>query len=115
MSTQQKQENRGGLRAGAGRKPGLQTSLAAAQVEKMLRKARRAAKKHGKDVDDVLLEFVYSVQEKTRDRLAAIKLWKDFSAVKITEGGETDKALGPAVFLPSQRPTLSVVDGKKSA
>lgn len=115
MISQKKQENRGGFRPGAGRKPGLPTSLSASQVEKMLRKAKQAAKAHGKDVDDVLLAFVYSESEKTRDRLAAIKLWKDYSAPKPTEGGAADKELGPALYLPAQRPHLVSVDGGKAA
>lgn len=81
----------------------------------MLRKARKAAKRHGKDVDDVLLEVIYAVQERTADRLSAIKLWKEYTAPKVSEGGEADKVLGPAVFLPSQRPQLSVVQKDEKA
>jgi hypothetical protein len=81
----------------------------------MLRKARKAYRKHGKDVDDVLLSFVYDVELKPTDRLAAIKLWKEYSSPKPGEGGTADKELGPAVFLPAQRPTLVATDGKKVA
>ena len=53
------------------------------------------------------------------NRLAAIKLVKDLSAPKISEGGETDKALGPSIYLPEQKPALAAVtdinDAKKSA
>jgi hypothetical protein len=111
----QKQETRGGFRAGAGRKPGPKTSLSAHQVAQMLRKARKAAKKHGKDVDDVLIEFIYDEKLRAADRLASIKLFKEYTAPKISEGGVADKENAPAVFLPSQRPVLAAADGKKVA
>ena len=81
----------------------------------MLRKARRASKKHGKDVDDVLLSFVYDVDARVADRLAAIRLWKEYTAPKLTEGSDGDKALGPAVFLPEHRPQFGVIEGGKAA
>ncbi|HEU4340470.1 MAG TPA: hypothetical protein VFU31_02755 [Candidatus Binatia bacterium] len=81
----------------------------------MLSKAKRWAKQRGKDIDDVLLGFIYSEEEKTADRIACIKLFKEYTLAKISEGGETDKQLGPAVFLPEQRPTLKAVDGGKAA
>jgi hypothetical protein len=115
MTTGPKKDNRGGYRPNAGRKPGPQSSLGAYQVARMLRKARRYAKNHGKDVDDLLLDVIYSKEERTADRLAAMKLWKEMTTPKIKEGGETDKALGPALFLPEQRPQLQVVNGGKSA
>ena len=104
-----KQENRGGYRAGAGRKPQRGSTLTATAVAKMLRKARKAAKVYGKDVDDVLLGFVYDEETRTADRLAAIKLWKEYTSAKMTEGGAADKELGPALFLPEQRPRLEAV------
>lgn len=110
-----KQENRGGFRPGAGRKPGPKTSLSAYQVANLLRKAKRAAKKHGKDVDDVLIGFIYDETGRMADRLAAIKVFKEYTAPKITEGGTADKENAPAVFLPEQRPVLSVVKSTKTA
>jgi hypothetical protein len=89
--------------------------LSAFSVAKMLRKARKASRKHGRDVDDVLLAFVYDEKAKPTERLAAIKLWKEYTSPKISEGGEADKTLGPEVFLPQHRPTLSVVETKKTA
>src|SRR5688572_12748525 len=111
MTTGPKPERRGGYRPNAGRKPGKQTSLAAYQVAKMLRKARKYATKYGKDMDDLLLEFAYDPNGRVQDRLAAVKAFKDFTMVKITEGGEADKALAPALFLPEQRPVLATVNG----
>jgi DNA primase len=115
MSSDQKQENRGGYRPNAGRKPGKQVSLGAYQAARLLRKVRRYAKNNGKDPDDLLLDIIYSKEEKTNDRLVGMKLLKEFTTPKITEGSETDKALGPAVFLPEQRPVLTAVDGGKAA
>ena len=89
--------------------------MSAFSVAKMLRKARKASRKHGKDVDDVLLAFVYDENAKPTERLAAIKLWKEYTSPKISEGGPADKELGPAVFLPEHRPTLATAEGKKVA
>jgi hypothetical protein len=104
METVPKIERRGGARPNSGPKP---QTLSANQVLKMLRKARKWAKRHGKDVDDILLSFIYGDEVKPADRIACIKLWKEYTIAKMAEGGTTDKELGPAVFLPSQRPVLS--------
>lgn len=108
-----KVENRGGARPGAGAKP---QTLSARQVQLMLDKASEYAKKHGKTVDEVLLDFVYKGDAKDADRLAAIKLFKTYTIAKLQEGGETDQILGPAFFLPDQRPDpakLHVLHGGK--
>ena len=130
----QKKETRGGKRAGAGRKPGYSPGrepLSVRQVQEMLDKAKEYAKKYGKTVDDILLDFVYGITKiplvdegggvlellekavSTKDRIACIKLWKEYTSPKITEGGEADKAVGPAVFLPEQHPRLELIDGGK--
>lgn len=105
MSTGPKKDNRGGARAGAGRKP---ETLSARQVQAMLDKAKERAKKEKKEIDDILLDLIYG-DNPPKDTLAAIKLWKEYTIAKLSEGGETDKALGPAVYLPEQRPKLQVV------
>jgi hypothetical protein len=115
MTDVQKVERRGGFRPGAGRKPDKQHTLATYQVAKMLRKAKKLAKLRGKDIDDILLEIIYSAQDKPRDVIAAIKIFKDLTMPKISEGGDTDKTLGPAVFLPEHRPSLTVVKNDKVA
>ena len=133
--TNQKPDGRGGKRAGAGRKPGYSPKklpLSVAQVEEMLEKAKAYAKKYGKTIDEILLEFIYGVTEipivdegqevleiltrkvGTRDRIACIKLWKEYTS-KLAEGGEGDQELGPAVFLPDRHPRLEVIDGGKSS
>src|ERR1043165_4842555 len=104
MSSGPKKENRGGYRPNAGRKPGSGATLGSQQVARLIRKARRFAKQHGKDHNDVLFEILYSPQERTIDRLAAIKHVNEMMVPKIQEGGEADKQLGPTFFLPEQRP-----------
>ena len=130
-ASNQKPDGRGGKRAGAGRKKGYSPAklpLSVAQVEEMLEKAKAYAKKYGKTIDEILLDFVYGVTEiplvsekdrdilevfarrvGTRDRIACIKLWKEYTSPKITEGGEGDQQLGPAIFLPKKHPRLEVV------
>ena len=128
--TNQKPDGRGGKRPGAGRpkgySPGRET-LSVRQVKEMLEKANAFAKKHEKTIDEILLEFIYgetdialmaegTIEERLgqkvaiKDRIACIKLWKEYTSPKITEGGEGDKELGPAVFLPDRHPRLKVVD-----
>jgi hypothetical protein len=89
--------------------------LSQIQVKRMLRKGRKWAREHKKDVDDWLLHVIYAAETRDSDRIAAIKLWKDHTMVKISEGGDADKALGPSVYLPEQRPVLAAVNGGKSA
>ena len=114
MQKGQNVEHRGGVRAGVGRKPGPKTTLGAQEVARLRRKVKKYTKLYGKDPDDVLMGFIYGASERTVDRLAAIKLLKEYTAPKITEGGEADKTLGPAVFLPEHRPPeLSVIHGEK--
>jgi hypothetical protein len=115
MSTGPKKiENRGGARVGAGRKP---ETLSAKQVQLMLDKAKEYAVKYGKTVDEVLLDFIYKEDAKDADRLAAVKLFKTYTIAKLQEGGETDQQLGPAFFLPEQRPDpakIHVLQGGKT-
>jgi hypothetical protein len=107
MSTGPKKiENRGGARPNSGPKP---QALSVRQVDAMLKAADDRAKSEKKTLDDILLDFAYDAELSAKDRLASIKLFKDFSAVKITEGGDADQELGPAVYLPEQRPVLKAV------
>lgn len=101
-----KKDNRGGKREGAGRK---RETLSQSQVREMLAKAKEYAKKYGKTIDDILLEVIYSDNQK--DALAAVKLWKEYTIAKLQEGGEIDTQIGPEVYLPDQDkgPELKVV------
>lgn len=107
-------ENRGGARENSG--PKKQT-LSVRQVQEMLEKAKEYAEKYKKTIDEVLLDFVYNPESKDADRLAAIKLFKTYTIAKLQEGGETDQQLGPAFFLPDQRPdpaSFQVINGGKT-
>jgi hypothetical protein len=106
MSTGPKPETRGGYREGAGRK---RETLSVRQVSDMLAKAKEFAKKNKKTIDEILLAFIYDEELPAKDRLASIKLWKEYTIAKLQESGETDIALGPAVFLPAQHPRLVAV------
>ena len=115
MDQPMKQENRGGARPNTGPKPGTLRTLSASQVQKMLRTAKKWAKRTGKSIDDVLCSIIYNDEAKNSDRLAGIKVFKEYTAAKLQEGGEADKALGPALYLPEQRPSLSAVKTDKAA
>ncbi len=101
-----KRDGRGGARPGSGRKP---TTLSAWQVENLLKTLARKAKETGKDIDQLLVDKVYGDKLSDRNFLAAVKLIKDLTSPKLTEGGEADKALGPSIYLPEQKPTLAAV------
>ena len=100
------EDNRGGKREGAGRPT---ETLSTAQVRAMQNVARMFAKKYGKTIDMVLAEFIYDEGLGEKDRLAAIKLWKDKTMIPLSEGSEGDKDLGPITYLPKERPELKVV------
>ncbi len=116
MAKQAKSSNWGGARPGSGPKA---ETLSVSQVRKMLKKAETYAKEFGKDVDDILLDFIHATGERgeqatINQSIACIKLWKDYTIAKLQEGSEADRTLGPKVFLPEQHPRLEVIDGGKS-
>jgi len=97
MAAQAKKDPRGGKRVGAGRPPGRET-LSVRQVKEMRAKMKERAKVTGKDENDILIDFIQALDAEgepikiaLRDRIACIKLWKDYTSPKITEGGEADK------------------------
>lgn len=80
----------------------------------MLDAAKRKAQETGRTLDDILLDIVYDDETPKRERLAGIRLFKDFSTPKIAEGGPTDKAQGPGILLPEEAPPDNVVKLKDS-
>jgi len=112
--------NHGGKRAGSGRPLGYSPGrepLSVRQVEEMRDKMRVRAEITGKDENDILIDWIQAqdadgtpVDIGIRDRIACMKVWKEYTSPKITEGGEADKSIGPAVFLPEKHPRLEVVD-----
>ena len=107
-----KNPNWGGKREGSGRKP---QTLSASMLQKHLKKAEKYAKEHGKDLDDVLLEGIYQAHEKSdaRTAFAGIKIWNDMTNIPVTEDSDTDKGLGPQIFLPEKRAEVTVFPGGK--
>jgi hypothetical protein len=81
----------------------------------MLDKAEEFSKKKGKTIDDILLGFIYDDETPQKDRIACMKLWKEYTIAKLQEGGETDKQLGPGIYLPQEKPDpTKVVELKKA-
>ncbi len=95
----------GGKREGSGRK---KETLSITQVNAMLTSAKKYAKKHKKSIDEILLDFIYDTSKDNKiavkNRIACIKLWKEYTIAKLQEGGETDTTLGPTIFLPKKVP-----------
>src|SRR5688572_3482077 len=110
MSTGPKIEHRGGARPNSGPKP---EALSTKQLRSVLREVRKRAKKEGKTIAGGLLDIFYDQTASANFRISAAKLLWDKTMIQVSEGGEADKALGPAVFLPEHRPQLSVIEGKK--
>ncbi len=101
----------GGARVGAGRKS---APLSQSQVRKLLRRVQKDAKKRGKHYHEVLIEIIHGPEERSADKISAIKHLDDLLIPRIQEGGEADKALGPVLFLPEHRPPqLDVINGGK--
>ena len=111
-----KKENRGGARPNSG--PKRQT-LSVRQIREMRKAAEKRAKQEGKTLYDILLDFSYDADLSVKDRQASIKLYLDKMHISVSEGGETDQALGPSIYLPEQKPTLAAVtdinEAKKDA
>ena len=114
-----KVERRGGTRPGAGRpakpKNYLMTNY---QIKKMILTARGIAKKRRKTLDAVLIEMAYDA-ESDRDKLAAIKVYKDLVMGK--RSTVTSKSVAPVqerskMGLPPRKPDpakLNIFKGGK--
>lgn len=101
----------GGARVGAGRKS---APLSQSQVKRLLRRVQKDARERGKHYHEVLIEIIHGAEERSADKIAAIKHLDDLLIPRIQEGGEADKALGPAIFLPEHRPPqLDLINGGK--
>ena len=106
---QKKHPNWGGARPNSGPKP---QTLSGERIKEMLKAEREAAKKNGLSMDEQLLKDFYDT-DSLNLRTQIWKAWKNFTTAPVTEGSETDKDLGPAVFLPEQRPELEAIKGGK--
>ena len=95
----------GGTRPNSGRKT---EPLSGRQVQAMLDKASDYEKKSGKSLDDILLMVIYGEKfqgEKVplKDRLSCIKLFKEYTMARITEGGDIDNQVEMPVWLPEKK------------
>ena len=115
MAGKSKNTNRwGGKRPGSGRKPAYM--LTDNQIKAMLRAVRKKAKAEGETLDDVLIDIAYHDKD-TGKRLAAIKLFKEFTMSKHTEKDiNITDTRGPKVGLPEMKPDpakLIAIEGGK--
>ena len=109
-----KPDGRGGRRPGAGRKPGSRQTLSVRQVQQLRKAAEARAEREGKTLADIVLDIAYSPSESVRNRLAAVKLYWDKMLIKVEEGGDADRVLGPAIYLPEHRPAAVKLDSQPS-
>ena len=79
----------------------------------MLKEARSRAKEEGKSLNSVLLDIAYASVQGTadgnvkvmiKDRLAAIKIYKEFTMGRHTEQRTTIEDKRPTIGLPEMRP-----------
>ncbi len=117
MTQQSKTENRGGKRAGAGRKPGYspgRETLSVRQSREFEEAAKALAKEYGYTMPEGVGRMFYDPDASCRDKLSAANLFWKYSVIGATEGGDADLMAGPQVFLPEQHPRLEVINGGKS-
>jgi hypothetical protein len=115
-----KVENRGGYRPGSGRKPDKPSSYE--DITRMKRAAKKRAKLEGKTLDDIVLDIAYAnvngigCKVEVRDRLLAVRLYKEFSQPKISEQNvNVKKTEGPTVYLPAlDKENAKVIEGGKA-
>jgi len=108
VAAKKKTDNRGGAREGAGPKP---LTVSQSQLKEMREAILAAAKKHKMGFYELCANWAYDTELKIDRRQAAWKMLADKACIQISEGGDADKTIGPAVFLPEQHPRLELVDG----
>lgn len=112
-------ENRGGTRPGAG--PPLLLAKWGSSPGDMIKAAVKVAKKEGRTLDEVLLAIAYHAENLTH-RLAAIKIFKEYTIPKVSEKKvEINEKQAPKIYLPAKKPDPAKVipiggkHGKKTA
>ena len=95
----------GGVRPNSGRK---KETLSGRQVQAMLDKASEYEKETGKSLDDILLMIIYGEKFQgervpLKDKLASIKLYKEYTMAKLAEGGDIDSQIEMPVWLPEKK------------
>lgn len=103
-----KKENRGGKREGSGRKRTFLAekrspeSYSASKLQELNDRIEAKAKTEGQHIDDVALDIIYDDEHPIAARMKAYDTIKKYSSIQASEGGDADKNLGPAVYLPEQ-------------
>lgn len=115
------QDNRGGRRAGSGRKP--ITYLYDNQARDLFREIKARAKKEDRKWQAILMDFVYgrdvdgvTIEMTAKERISAMKLLADMVSSKHSEQNiNINKPTAPAISLPAlqEDPALKVVAGGK--
>jgi len=110
MTTKPKHPNYGGKREGAGRP---KEPLSVRQAKEFEATAIKLAKKYGQTLSERVGEIAWNPESSNRDVCMASNLFWKYSVIVGSEGGEADKIVGPAIFLPEEHPRLEVIDGGK--
>jgi hypothetical protein len=95
-----KQENRGGKRAGSGRKT---ANLSLQETDNLVKAFRLKAKETKKKVGDLLADIAYDLEEHTRFRLKAMEIYMNVTTVKHSHQ-TVEKIEGPQIMLPPLKP-----------
>jgi len=95
----------GGAREGSGQP---KKTVTAVQAEQLIAAFKKFAIDQSVDPGELLAQYAYGV-EKGKDfppssKLKALEKYYDLTMAKIQEGGETDKQLGPNIYLPEEDP-----------
>ena len=101
-----KTENRGGKRAGAGRKLGYspgREALSVRQAKEFEATARKLAKEFGKTIQEIIGRQIYDPEASLKDVQTAANLFWKYSVIGASEGGDADVKV-PQVFVPEKYP-----------
>lgn len=102
---EKKKDNRGGARAGAGRKRKKKLGLTDPQIDRMLLAAEKVEKETGVSIDEILVRIIYSSQSMIREKLAAIKIFKEYTIMRKSELDiNVTQQVGPTIGLPELKP-----------
>jgi len=97
----------GGKRAGSGRK---KKNFSEDQIESMLETAKKFEIEFGLSLDDILLGIAYKPESTNREKIAAIKIFKEHTK-PISRNEEINSNLpsGPVIGLPELKPIENIV------
>ena len=98
-------DTRGGARPGAGRP---HKTITAEQAERLLNAAEEITTQEGLSPYRLLMEYAYGIGKGSEfppsTRAQALSRYFDLTMARLHEGSEADQILGPAIYLPEERP-----------